>query len=324
MKKIMMIGIAALATMAMAQEMSLADASGQLDAAAGNPATMTSITKQLSASDQVTFLARVNASIDALPGSPAEKASKYLNANSAALKGAAKGNVPALLAEVYATVPPEALTVINERFAADLFSRTADASKPVSDEAFTKAAQTAMAAIQKRTATADNAGVRDTFAILMFLRASNGTPANLSDTLVGALDEKTQELAKNEWIPPALNDKDYEPMLGASDAGEQPETAQVLRLAGPQVSVAMLSDLSAGDAVNMSNTSTMFDTNASLFGVPVMGDDSGLNRIPRSMNKAVRNYGGYHRGDKIDNGGGSNCHRVCEPGGYNCQWICYE
>ena len=68
MKKIMMIGIAALATMAMAQEMSLADASGQLDAAAGNPATMTSITKQLSASDQVTFLARVNASIDALPG----------------------------------------------------------------------------------------------------------------------------------------------------------------------------------------------------------------------------------------------------------------
>ena len=325
MKRILMMGIAALASVAMAQEMSLADASGKLDAAAENPATMTSVTKQLSAADQVAFLARVNAAIAALPGSAAEKAAKYLNANAAALKGAAKGNLPALLAEVFATVPPEALTVINERFASDLFNRTAS-GKAYTDEEFVKFAQNGMSAIQKRTASADNAGVRDTFAILMFLRASNGTPADLADTLVANLaDEKTQTLAKNEWIPPALNDKDYEPMLGMSDAGDQPDAAQVLRLAGPQVGVAMLTDLAAGDVLGMGNTSTMFDQSSGLFGVPVFGDDSGLNRIPRTMNKDMRNYGGYHRGDK--GGEGSNekeCHRVCEPGGYNCQWICFE
>lgn len=319
MNKILVMGIAAFASVAIVHGMSLSDASGQLDAAAENPATMTSITKQLSAADQVTFLQRVNQSIAALPGSDEEKASKYLNANSAALKGAAKGNVPALLAEVFATVPLQALTVINERFAADLFSRTTDASKPISDEAFVKFAQSGMAAVQKRTASSDSAGERDTFAILMFLRASNGTPANLTDTLVGGLsDERTQELAKNEWIPPAMNDKNYDPLLGLA---EPIETAQVLRLAGPQTTVAMLADLSAGDSVGMANATTMFSSG--LYGIPALSDDSGLNRIPRTMNKSLKNYGSYNRGDK-PNASEKECHRVCEPGGYNCQWICYE
>lgn len=315
MKKILMIGMVALATAVMAQGMSLADASGQLEAAVADAATMTSITKQLSAADQVTFLARVNASIDALPGSPTEKAAKYLAVNSAALKGRAEGNTPSLLAEIFATVPPEALTVINERFAVDLFSRTVDAAHPISDETFTKAAQTAMAAIQKRTASVDNAGVRNTFAILMFLRASKGTPADLSDMLVKGLDEKTQTLAKNDWIPPALNDKDYEPMLGASDAGEQPEIVQVLRLVGPQTSVAMLADLTAGDTTNMAHTASAY--HPMLSGIPELSDDSGLYRIPRTMNPANRNYGGYHRGDKPGDGSWT----PNEPGGYSGQRI---
>ena len=295
MKKIMMIGIAALASVALAQELSLADASSKAGDAASNPATMTALTKQLGAADQVAFLARVNQTIDAMPGSAADKAATYLNANTAALKGAAKGNVMALLAEVFATVPPEALTVINESFAANLFNRTADATKTYTDEEFVQRALAAMADIQKRNDAADNAGVRDTFAVLMFLRASNGSPADLANTLTEKFDAKTQELARNEWIPPALNDRNYDPMLGAAGAGEQPEAAQVLRLAGPQVSAALLADLSAGDVVGMPNTSSMFDTG--LYGIPAMSEDNALNRVPRTMDKSAKYYGGYRRGD---------------------------
>ena len=310
MKKILMIGIAALASVAMAQELSLADASSKIGEAAGNPATMTSLMKQLKAGDQAAFVARVNQTIDAMPGSASEKAAAYLNANSAALRGAAKGNVMAVLAEIFATVPPEALTVINENFAANLFSRTADASKTYTDAEFVARAQTAMAEVQKRNATVDNAGVRDTFAVLMFLRASNGTPKDLADTLTATFDEKTRDLARTEWIPPAL-DGNYEPMLGASDAGEQPEMAQVLRMAGTQVSLAMLSDLASGDVLGMPQTSSMFDSG--LYGIPALSDDSGLNRVPRTMDKSAKHYADNRRGDTPS-----------EPIGYMGQRIRFE
>ena len=310
MKKILMAGIAALASVAMAEGLSLADASSDIKAAVADPAKMTSTMKQLKAEDQATFLARVNATIAEMPADGAEKSALYLNANSAALKGAAKGNLSALLAEVFATVPPEDLTLINERFAEDLFNRSADASKTYTDAQFVDAAKSAMETIEKRTASADNASVRDTFAILMFLRASNGTPADLADTLVAGLPAKDQAIARNDWIPPALVDRNYEPMLGASDAGEQPEIPEALRLAGPQVSVALLADLYSGDAAGMPRTASLFSSGFD--GIPVLGDDSGLSTIPRTMDKGAKNYGGYRRGDDVR-----------EPEGYNGQWIRY-
>ncbi len=191
--------LAAAAVVTGAQALSLADASAKIGDAIANPAVMTSTVKQLSASDQVAFLARVNAAIDALPGSPAEKAANYVKANSAALKGAAKGNLAALLAEVFATVPPEVLTVINERFAADLFNRAANPARPISDEQMATLALKTMEKIQSRTAGVDNAAVRNTFAVLMFLRASGGTPANLKSQLLAQYkDSAARDLAEKD------------------------------------------------------------------------------------------------------------------------------
>lgn len=307
MKKILMIGIAAVATALMAQgkPMSLADASGKVDAAANDPAQMTSIMKQLSPDDQVAFLAKVNAAIDSFPGSPAEKAAIYLKANEAAMVSR-KGNLQKLLAETYATVPLEALTVINERFASDLFNRTAGSE---SDESFKAKALDTMKKIQARNAGSADAGVRDTFAALMFIRSSGGTPADLRDALVDNLpDAKTRELAKNEWIPPALGEgqaKTYDPMLGAggSDA-EAPDMDIVLRIAGPQSMTALLADLETG-ALAMPMTQAGFDTRRD-------PTDNGLNRIPRTDNKDLPWYGGKKRG-KGEGGYGP------EPGPYPWQ-----
>lgn len=299
MKKILLTGVVIVAALVMteARALSLADASGKIGEVVESPASMTETLKQLSAEDQVAYLARVNAAIDALPGSPTEKAAKYLSVNSAALKGAAKGNLAALLAEVFATVPPEALTVINERFAAELFNRSANPEKPVSDEAMEAIAKKTMATIQARTATSDNTAVRDTFAVLMFLRASEGKPADLADTLVSQFtDEKARELAKTEWIPSAMGDpKSYEPMLGASDAGEQPEASAVLAMVGAEASAMFLADLS-------DNTGTQSFANAGqLNGFSILPDPLtdpvGIDRIPRTMDKSKPWNGSVHRGE---------------------------
>lgn len=299
MKKILLTGVVIVAALVMteARALSLADASGKIGEVVESPASMTETLKQLSAEDQVAYLARVNAAIDALPGSPTEKAAKYLSVNSAALKGAAKGNLAALLAEVFATVPPEALTVINERFAAELFNRSANPEKPVSDEAMEAIAKKTMAAIQARTATSDNTAVRDTFAVLMFLRASEGKPADLADTLVSQFtDEKARELAKTEWIPSAMGDpKSYEPMLGASDAGEQPEASAVLAMVGAEASAMFLADLS-------DNTGSQSFANAGqLNGFSIINDPLtdpvGIDRIPRTMDKSKPWNGSVHRGE---------------------------
>lgn len=293
MKKILMIGIAAIATVVMAQEktMSLADASAKVDAAAKDSATMSSIMKQLSADDQVAFLAKVNAAIDSFPGSPAEKAAAYLNANEAAMKSSRKGNLQKLLAETYATVPLEALTVINESFAKDLFNR---ANSNESEESYKNLALNTMKKIQARNAGSSDAGVRDTFAALMFIRGAGSDSAGIRDALVANLpDAQTRDLAKNEWIPPALGEgqeKTYDPMLGAggSDA-EAPSADVVLHIAGPQSPVSLVSDL-ASDGNTMEMAAADLNSGRNTL-------DYGMNRVPRTSDKELPWYGGYRRSD---------------------------
>ena len=296
MKKALMMIVAATALCAVAQEVSLADARAKIGDVVSDPAALTSLIKQLSAGDQKTFLADVNEAISKMPGSNESKAATFLNANRAALKGVQKsGNVATLLAEVFATVPVEALTVINERFASDLFNRGADPSMTFTDEQYTKLAQDVMTKIAERNASADDAAVRDAFAILMFVRASNGTPADLSSKLLDYIPEGSREVAKTDWLPSALaEEKSYEPMLGAANAGQAPNLSSVVRIAGPQMLDAMLFDLNNG-MVNASGypTTAMMDAqNATAANLDsrAMNDggmDSGLDRVPFTSKKPV-------------------------------------
>ena len=250
MKKAFLMAVLAIAGSATALgQATLADARGKIGEAIESPKAMTEIMKDLSAEDQKQFLADVNKAIADLPASVEEKSAKYLNANHAAISAAQKGNTTALLAVTFATVSPDALTVINERFATDLVNRAADPKTTYTDEQFTKIAIDAMNVINERTAEADNASTRSAFAILMFVRASNGTPEDLADKLIDTLkNEEARELAKNEWIPAALGqngrEKSYEPILASSDAGRRPDFQHVLIIAGPQHLDSVLADIS--------------------------------------------------------------------------------
>jgi len=237
----------------------IAEARAKIGAIIAEPAQMTEALKTLSPEDQKTFVADVNAAIAKLPGSTEDRTAKYLNVNRAALKGAAKGNMANLLAVTFSTVPPESLTVLSERYAVDLFNRDADPSQKFTDAAFEKTAREVVAKVEQATAGSDDAGVRNTLAILMFVRASNGSPADLSDKLVETLpDASTRELAKTEWIPAAMAEgdkKSYDSMLAYADAGKNPNLNIVLNLAGPQILDAMLVDITSS-LVDKSGDST--------------------------------------------------------------------
>ena len=264
-----------------AQQMSLSEARAKIGDAIENASVMSSTIKQLSAADQRQFLADVNDAVAKMPGSADTKAATFLSVNRAALKAAQKGSLSDMLAEVFATASLESLTVINESFASDLFNRASDPSVKYTDEQFETLAKDAMAKIAERDLKADDGAVRTGFAILMFVRASNGSPANLADTLSAYLPEDVRDTARKEWFPAALatgEDKSYEPMLGTTDVGTLPNERIVLRLADAMEHEALLADLTAGNVGNSASLQVApFGHDRGGIGA---GLDNGLYRVP--------------------------------------------
>ena len=286
MKRSMVAMIALIALGAFAQQMSLSEARAKIGDAIENASVMTSRIKQLSAADQRQFLADVNDAVSKMPGSADTKAAAFLSANRAALTAAQKGSLSDMLAEVFATASLESLTVINESLASDLFNRAADPSVKYTDEQFEKLSKDAVAKIAERNSKADDGDVRTGFAILMFVRASNGSPTNLVDTLSAYLPENVRDTARKEWFPTALaagEDKSYEPMLNTTDVGTLPNERIVLRITEAMEHEALLADLTAGNV----------DNSASLQGAPFGHDrggigaglDNGLYRVPFEVEK---------------------------------------
>ena len=281
---------------------------------AQNAQTLRETMAKVSPADQAALLAEVNEAIAKMPGNDEVKGAMFYAANSAAVRSAAPGNLATVLAEVFATVPPEFLTDINERFAKEIFNRSANPSRTFSDSEFETLAKNTMTAINARCEKAENAGVRETFAILMFLRASNGTPANLADTLVATMpDAKNRELALGEWIKPAMGDgqeQTYDPMLGVAQAGEEPDHAVVTSLTGsPDVMVGLLADLAAEGSPMATSAAKM---GAGAFLAPTIAGaapdsqpDIGLNRIPRGYIASKEAVGGNADGTAADNGEGN-------------------
>lgn len=309
MKKSMMMILMLFAGMVFADQpetvkSSLVDARAQIGQVIQSPDQMKTVIKQLSAEDQKSFLAEVNKAIGDMPGSVEEKTAAFLNVNSAALRATSSENRIVLLAEMFATVTPEALTVINERFATDLFSRTADPKEQFSDERFTRIATNAVRVVQERCEETDNCSVRTAFSILMFIRASNGSPADLTDRLIEMLKyDDAKDLARSEWIPAALGldgrTQTYDPMLASANAGLRPDLDQVLVICGPQFDAALLADLSGKntDTGNMINTHT-----------PV------LDAVENTLAQQAPNFGNDKLGDAGAAGGAVNG-AVIEGGG---------
>lgn len=308
-----------------AEPMPRAEWQGLVGSAAQNPQVMRATMGKLSAADQVSFLAEVNAAIAKMPGSSEVKAAAFYSANRAALAGASKANLSAVLAEVFATVPPEYLTDINERFAKDLFNRAGDTTRTYTDEQFAAVAKGAVALIAERCKDVENGDERMTFAVLMFQRASGGTPADLVQTLVAQTPNTAAHAQMIDWAKAALGDgqiASYDPLLGNAQAGEEPNHGVVAQLVGgPQIGMAMLADLHAS-AETPVTASTMA---GGAFSAPKIagtgpgmaetGTDISLYRVPRAYVESQQAVGGSSEGQNQ----GKNPYYAGEGSGYRGQ-----
>jgi len=229
----------------------LAAARAQITQITSNPKLMAKVMKTLNVQDQLQFVGDVNRAIAAMSGSVDEKIAILLGVNRSALNGAAKGNLGAVVAEIFATAPVSSLTVINENFAQDAFNRAANPKVTYTDAQYIKVAQGVMKTIVARLETADDAGLRAGFAALMMIRASNSEAPAIQDAIVATLPPSVQETAKKEWLPAALasdKEKSYEPMLGMAEGEVSlPVSEQVLRIAVVQETDATLADLFGGN-----------------------------------------------------------------------------
>ena len=264
-KKGMLMAAAAMAVgLVLAQDASIVEARKQIVEAISNPAVMTSAVKGLSADDQRQYLADVVSAISKMPGSREEAAASYLSVCRAAMKGAKKGNLAAMIAEVFATVPPEYLPVISESLGVDMLNRAANSSTTYTDDKYIEIATNVMAVVNARVASEDASDVRSAFAALTFIRGSNSAGENIVSAMVGSLPESARKAAADEWFPAALaegDSKSYDPMLVAASADHvSPETMTVMlmRVAGPQNQDALLADLQGGntDPTTKSNEKT--------------------------------------------------------------------
>ena len=243
MKKILMAMIAAAGAFLLSAEMPRSEWHAKVGDCAQDPNMLKETISQLSSADKTAFLAEVNAAIDKMPGSPESKAAKFLAANRAAVAGAGSADRADVLAEVYATVPPEALTVINEEFAKSEFARPAT----MSEDEFTNIVAQTMSKITQRTASAESGAVRAGFAGLMFVRAAGASTDIATDVVVSSLPSDVKGDAKNSWFPSALSENpSYDPMLAPAQAGDEPNAQVVLDLAPSQKVDSMLGDLQAG------------------------------------------------------------------------------
>ena len=250
---IMMAAAILVAGSVVAQEASIVEARKQIVESISNPAVMTSTVKQLSAEDQKQYLADVVAAIAKMPGSQEEAAASYLSVCRAALKGARKGNLPAMIAEVFATVPPEYLPVISESLGSDVLNRAASSSTTYTDDKYLDIATNVMATVNARVASEDAADVRSAFAALAFIRGSNNASENIVSAMVESLPESARKAAADEWFPAALaqgESKSYDAMLvaaSADDVAPETMTAMLLRVYGSQNQAALLADIAGGN-----------------------------------------------------------------------------
>lgn len=267
-----------------------------------DPVLLKTTMAQLSSADKTAFLAEVNDAISKMPGSTEVKAAKFLAANRAAVAGAGSADRLPVLAEVFATVPIEYLTVINEEFAKSEFARP----PMMGDQVFSNVVSVAMAKIVQRCVSAESGNVRSAFAGLMFVRSAGASDDVAERVSIAALPEDARKEAGSSWFPAALGKGQaptYDPMLGVAQAGDEPDHAVVVTISQPQMLESMLFDLQSGKVAGTSNYGkTILGVGAEVEDGPL----AGLSRVPRDrvLDPESPFYTGKRRGKRpsVDTG----------------------
>jgi len=161
--------------------------------------------------EKVEFTQRMLKAVTRMPVRPEEKSAAFIRTAVACIASANGETKYKVIAEIFAGVPVEYLPVVTE----ELAKRFDQEYNKLSDEEYEKIACDALKIVFARNAQTDAPSVRDTFAILAFLRGAKN-PA-LQEKLLALLPDARMRSLATSWIPPALKDRNYEALLAAAD-----------------------------------------------------------------------------------------------------------
>jgi len=204
--------------------------------------------------------------------------------NRDAVKAAKDADKKSVIAEVFATAPIEALPTIVDGFATELFTRKM-AGLNEKDDSFVEFAAATLLKVNARLRqlpTSRRPGMRSVFAVIAFLKASEGKPEDLRQSLLFYVLTGSEKLARTEWIPEAMGDDgkkpSYEKMLSAGLEGEEPAHADLHPMKTTELGNLLVgSDLRGKNARDVSGPVDR-NTERADFG---SGEDTSINTVPR-------------------------------------------
>lgn len=278
--------------------------------------------QDLAGDDQARFVSTVNQSMAKQDEPLNEKSIVTLyRVNRDAVKASPAIDRKKVLAAVFTTAPKECLPYFTDHLAEDLFTRKA-AGFNQDDDSFVEFASAALLRISQALNVLqprELPGMRSAFAVIMFLKASEGKPEDLREAFMLYVLSGSHEITRKEWIPAAMGDDKqvptYKPMLEAMEKGEEPSHPLAMGITPSQLSVWMRSEKNLN--VNTVDNSGPAPADMLSGGVPGArsggvagagdgvggGQDIGLSRVPRGeINDKNSPYYSRRRGD--------------EPGGY--------
>lgn len=204
--------------------------------------------------------------------------------NRDAVRAAPEKERKAVIAEVFATAPMEALPGIADGFAQDLFNRKA-AGLGADDDSFMEFLAATLMRVRNRLHSMpvdQYPGARSAFAVISFIKASEGKPEDLRDTSLFYVLTGSQNITRTVWIPAALGEDDkppsYQPILDAGYKGEEPPHQNLHPMSPVELgNLKQGSELRVENAKDISSPKPVYDVHVIEDGT--MG--GGLGRVPR-------------------------------------------
>lgn len=236
---------------------------------------------QVSPEEKVEFTQRVLRAVTRMPVSPEEKSAAFIRTSVACIASVNGETKYKVISEVFAGVPIEFLPVVTE----ELAKRFDQEYNKLSDEQYEQIASDALKQVFARNVQTDAPSVRNTFAVIAFLRGAKN-PA-LQDKLLALLpDDRMRGLAAS-WLPPVLKDRNYEALLAAADVEVVAMSyTEVLRLVGHSNMDRLLAAMAAGIPLSHVTGANMDTLPSAGFDQPT---DFGINRLPRGYQNQSTN-----------------------------------
>lgn len=282
-------------------------------AAAQDKGMLNSAFLELDKDDKVNLVRSMNQTFtkDSDKDETAEQQAKRIKTvyalNRDAVRAAKDADKKLVIAEVFATAPMEALPTITDGFAKEVFTR-AMMNLSEKDDSFVEFAAATLLRVNSRLRqlpTRRLPGARSVFAVISFLKASGGNPADLRDQLLFYVLTGSTTLARTQWIPAAMGDDgkpaSYQQILEAGLKGEEPQHQNQHPMKSSELGNLLVgSDLRVKNARDVSGPKPIEDQQG-------LGGGEGVGTVPRG---AVENPNSpwyrRRRGDDPDD----------EPGNY--------